>query len=716
MGRTRCGRPVFIGLLAVLIVIIGAQGCSEKAGGTRYPNAPPDTHISKGPSESAPNYYLVDVFWYGTDSDGDVHHYDVAVVRGVRRGEPVALDTLTWSSTRTNDSTFLVPADSCCYGEPGDGDPYYAVSYWGVFVRAVDNDGDFDETPASVFFLSSNEIPRVSITAPRDILDHHGMCSHPYLEWEGTDPDGDGARLEYKYLALPQSMSYELWGGGLPPYEYEGAGEGSSAPDIGTWSEWVPADCTYVNDIDLSDYADGSPGHEYVTLAVTVRDEGGAALPVEIFDTYNGGENWLSFLLDTYECAVPVRIGSDMLGSVSAYTCAGSPGSPPVIFSGAGIYMRFYAGESREFSRLATAYRYYFDGPDNPMSNWSQWTGVEPLRDAGAEPEWQAIWPAAGPRFVPEAGRHVFRVEVRDRAQDTTCAEFHFDVLEGPAGQAHNVLLVDDDRSRWYTGGSIPDYEARELQMWSEILDGYDWQEWDTGYDFDQPVPASLVGAATTVIWSVDEGSELTPDLFDLCANRGNHLYSYVKAGGNLIVIGRSPAYCTMYRYDRTPDPAARAGVTQLEFGPLDLDGTRSFGHFMYDVFGIRWMRLDSDAGPDHVTAMEPCEGYEEWNVVPARPEGDVEGWPGYFTGAFVATSFRPGDDVHPFYAIRVVENPADPDSAWVEQVDCYKIAAVYVEGSNGGGWAAYINLPAWWFDHYQIKAMIRGLLEIFGE
>lgn len=716
MGRVRGDRQLVVGLLAVLAAMFAVQGCSEKAGGTRYPNSAPDTHISKGPSESTPNYYLVDVFWYGTDLDGDVDHYDVAVVRDIRRGRPVVLDSLGWRPTRTNDSTFMVPADSCCYGEPGDDDPYYAVSYWGIFVRSVDNDRAVDETPASVFFLSSNEIPRVSITAPRYAIGEWGLCSRPYFEWEGTDPDGDKTQLEYKYLALPHSMRDDLWGGGLPPYEYEGNGGGSAAPEIGTWSEWVPADCTYVNDIDLTEYADGSPAQEYVLLAVTVKDEGEAVLPVELFDTYNDGENVRSFLVDSYECSVPARIESDRLGVVSGYECAGRPDAAPVIFSGTGLYMRFYAAEDRSRSRMASAYRYYFDEPDNPMSNWGQWTDVGPLRDPGAEPEWEAVWPAAGPRFVPDVGQHVFRVELRDRVQDTTCAQFHFDVLEGPAGRDPNILLVDDDRGRWYAGGSIPDYEDREFQMWSDILEGYDWQEWDTGHDFDQPVPASLVGTATTVIWSVDEGAEATPDLLDLCANRGNHLYSYVEAGGNLIVIGRSPVYCTMYWYDRTPDPAARAGVTHIEFPPRELDDTRSFGHFMWDIFGIRWMRLDYDPEPDYVTGMEPCAGYGAWNTVTVRPEGEIEGWPGYFTGAFVATSLRPGDDVHPFYGVRLLENPTDPDTAWVEEVDCYKIAAVYVEGSDERGWAAYINLPAWWFDHGQIRAMIRGLLEMFGE
>lgn len=717
MGRPRDDRWLLMGLLFALAGLLAAQGCSEKAGGTRYPNELPDTHISKGPSETLPNHYRVRIFWYGTDADGDVDSYEVALERGLRRGHPVDLDQLDWHVTGTNDSTFLVAADSCCYGEPDPEDPHYALAYWGVFVRAVDNEGGLDESPASVFFLASNEIPRVDIKAPPASLLPGGICAIPYFEWEGADPDGDQAKLEYKYLALPDAMSDDLWEGGLPPYDYEGSGEGNAAPEIGTWSEWVQADCTYVNDIDLSEFAFGSSGEDMVNFVVTVRDEGGASLPPELFSSYNNDRNLRTLMVVPGACQVILGyVESDRLGIAKDVDCEGPPDERPVLFAGAGIYARFYALEDRETSRMARAYRYYFDTPDNPYSSWSQWTNTEPIRDVGAEPEWDGVWPPAGPRFVPEVGQHVFRLELMSRGGDTSCVELHFDVLEGPEEAEPNVLLVDDDRSRWWAGAPIPGYEDQEYAMWSDILEGYDWEEWDTGFNFDEPVPAQLVGGATTVIWSVDDGQELTPDLFRLCTERGNWLHSYVEAGGNLIVIGRSPVYCTMYWYDGTPDPGLRQNMTHVEFEPRDLDETRSFTHFMWDVFGIKAVQLTYAPEPDYVTGLEPGEGYAGWGPVAVRPKDDVPEWPGYFTGAFVASQLRPGDDVHPFYGIRQVQNPTAPDSEWVETVDLNRVAGVYVEGDGQRGWAALITLPAWWFDHDQIKAVIRGLLQEFGE
>lgn len=716
MGRVKTGRLARLGALAALAAVLAAYGCSEKGGGTRYPNALPDTHISSGPSETFPNYYVVGVFWYGTDVDGDVDHYDLAVLRGVRRGEPIELDSLSWHPTRANDSTFIVAADSCCYGDPGAEDPHYAVSYWGILVRAVDNEGGIDETPASVFFLAANELPRVEIVAPHGTPPLPALCTFPYFEWLGSDPDGDRAELQFKYLFVPSTMRRDLWGDGLPPYDYEGAGDGNAAPEIGRWSKWVPPDCTYVADVDLSAYQEGSQGADSIGFYVTVRDEGEAVLPVELFRTYNAAANMTSFVVRPQECAVKAVIESDRLGVVSSFDCAGRPTLPPVIFWGTGIYMSFFAEERRHLSQVAIAYRYYFDEPGGPASSWPAWTPVGPLRDPGSEPEWRFTWPAAGPRYVPDVGQHVFRVELKDLAEDTTCAEFHFDVLQGPAGQESKILLVDDSRSRWWGKEPVPGYEDDEFNMWSAILSGYNWEEWDTGVDFGDAVPAQLIGSATTVIWSVDLGMELEPDLFDLCSRRGNCLHSYVEAGGNLIVIGMAPVYSTMYWFDGVPDPALRGTVTDIEFSPRQLDESRAMEHFMWDVFGIERMRLSQEPWPVCVTGMEPCDGYEDWNLVPARGTGEVEDWPGYFTDAFLAVSFRPGEDVHPFYGIRWLENPSDPDTSWIETRDCGRIAAVYVEGDSQRGWAAYVNLPAWWFDHDEIGVMIRRLLEMFGE
>ena len=43
-------------------------------------------------------------------------------------------------------------------------------------------------------------------------------------------------------------------------------------------------------------------------------------------------------------------------------------------------------------------------------------------------------------------------------------------------------------------------------------------------------------------------------------------------------------------------------------------------------------------------------------------------------------------------------------------------MGGVYVDGNDRRGYAAYINLPAFWLDHDELRTMIRDLLELFGE
>ena len=83
---------------------------------------------------------------------------------------------------------------------------------------------------------------------------------------------------------------------GLPPFDSDSSGVNHSAPPIGYWSEWTPADCTHVNDLDLSDYADTD---EYLRIFVTAMDEAGAVLPPGLFGAhYNLGRNWIKVRIE----------------------------------------------------------------------------------------------------------------------------------------------------------------------------------------------------------------------------------------------------------------------------------------------------------------------------------------------------------------------------------------------------------------------------------
>jgi hypothetical protein len=714
MGKKTGKRLIFFGIVTACCAAFLIHGCSEGPSGEHILNQPPDTHISFGPKDDSLTFYRIQAFWYGSDTDGDVNHFEVATVKSIRKGDTLNLDALDWGTTTSKESTFVVEADSCCYGNPADGAPHYATSFWGILVRSIDNEGAADETPAGLYFQASNLIPRADIRVPQYSPAYQSVPPRPYVQWEGSDADGDETQLEYKYLLLPEKEKNGTWGGSVPPLNYEGSGGPHQSPDVGMWSEWVPSDCTYVRDIDLSPYKIGSPGFDRVWLYVTTKDEGGAFLPPELFYTYNEGNNVQAMIVLQTGAGVKVVIEGEAMGVVEFYACQGRPEVPPAIFAGTPISLRFWGKENPDQGKITEAYRYYLDEFNDPSSRWNFWTSVDPIRDRANNPQWRVRFPDVG-RFSPSVGAHVFGVELRDFNRDTTCAEFHFDVLPGPQGQERNILLVDDYANRGFEGIYISGFEQKQYDMWSDILEGYDWQEWDTGFNFQEQTPVRLVGAATTVIWTVELGSELAPDLFDLCSDRGNYLQSYVNVGGNLIIIGHSPIYCTMYWPDGTPEPGTRQNVTDIDFTPR-VSGPDTTKNFMWDIFGVKRMQLSSYP-VYYVDELLPCAPYLDWNVVPVAAKGTLHTrWPGYISSPFLITEFRPGSDVHPFYGVRRIVRPWDPPGSWTYIDDCVNYGGVYVDGNDQRGYAAYINLPAYWMDHDQVKIMIRRLLELFGE
>jgi len=701
-------RRGYRGMLAVLCAALAVTGCGERSGGARSPNIPPDTHISSGPADGSVSSYRTSLLWYGSDPDGDVTCFDVAVVKNLKGGDALDADTLKWTRTSATESTFVVSADSCCYGGPTRHDPRYAGAYWGILIRSVDNEGALDETPSGVFFLASTLLPRVSFVIPQASYGLQTVGAHPYLAWKGEDPDGEEEKLDYKYLVIPKRMRNGLWGGGIPPFDHESAGDGPhGSPDIGMWSEWVEADCTCVSDVDLSTYMIGRPEYDTVYAYVTVRDECGAVLPADLFDLYNWEHNVRALRVIRSSGGVKVVIDGGGMGIVESYRSSGFASEPPAIFAGTPVRFVFYGREGTGLGHFADAYRYYLDDPDGPGSAWGYWTGVAPIRDGAADPQWRVAYPPDGSEFVPAIGHHVFGVELRDRQSDTTSAEFHFEVVPGPEGADRNILLVDDERLKWWTESYVPGYEEKEFEMWAGILDGYDWQEWDTGPTFQSQTPVRLIGSATTVIWSVDLAFDETPDLLEVCARRGNFLHSYVRAGGNLIVLGMSPVYCTMFWPDGYPGYTRRSYMTNLLFPDY---------HFMSEIFGIERMELLSYPSPNYVCSMLPCEGYEDWSEVTAKPRHEVKNWAGFFDDAFLVSATRAGDDVSPLYAVAHVVNPGAPESTWVREPDPGHYAAVFTGGDGRRGSAAYICLPAWWLDHGEAGDMIRRVLDVFGE
>ena len=698
--------------LASVAVLLG--GCSEES--RRICNLAPDTFISFGPAETGCNHYKVDAYWYGTDVDGAVERFEVATVRGEALGSLDSLDfsALPWRLTASVDSTFVVQADSCCEQA---GRTWYDTATWGILVRSVDNEGARDPLPAVTFFQACNQLPKVTLRIPRIDPGPFPVCAAFALRWGGSDADGPADNLLYKYLVIPEAdVAGGEWppaagqGPCLPPLERDSSGVDHAAPPVGYWSEWVPADCTLVEDINLTAYA-GSGQH--MVLIVTAKDEAGALLPEELYQTYNAGRNWVEIVVPAGMCNLNLWIDGGMRGQRSSGDPQKYADLISYLYAGTEVRFSFGVWEDLWSSVPAKDYRYYFDDPAGTTWNWMP---VAPLRQPGQLGEWHVTVPSGEQPLTPSLGPHILVAEVRDKVGTVSHCEFKIQVLSGPQGKDNLIYLVDDDRAK-FLEASYPGYEQEARAFWSDALDGYTWESFSTqeGVGFTREVPASRVGDASTVIWVVDQDTE-DPEthLTRVCAELGNYLDSYVKVGGNLIIIGKDPVFATMYWPDGWyPRTADRSRITTLDLTPRvsEVDSSWVY-HFLWETFGIVGMRIAIP--PVAFKTAEPCE--DGWGSVTTDVIPGVAGWPGRMDNAFYITEVREDMPVHKLYSVIPIDaqgNPTGPAQCGGPNT---KLVGVWVPGDSQRGHAAYIGIPPWFFNHGQVKTMIRHLLEEFGE
>jgi hypothetical protein len=161
------------GLLAVLGAVLLA-GCSPRK--ILGPNTAPETILFvQGPVDTVS--LTVHLYWFGTDPDGEVTGFEV------RFRNPAAPADTQWVPTTRTDSLFTVFTPS------GYSAPTFEV-------RAIDNEGQRDPSPATEDFQFSNQAPIVDLINPPAFAD----TTYPSvtLTWSGLDPDGDAATLSYR--------------------------------------------------------------------------------------------------------------------------------------------------------------------------------------------------------------------------------------------------------------------------------------------------------------------------------------------------------------------------------------------------------------------------------------------------------------------------------------------------------------------------------------
>jgi hypothetical protein len=335
------------------------------------------------------------------------------------------------------------------------------------------------------------------------------------------------------------------------------------------------------------------------------------------------------------------------------------------------------------------------------MSAWDGWTSTQPIRNRNVSPEWLVRFPQDGGMLAPSLGRHVFVVRLTDLNRFETECQFNIEVLEGPKRLPEKkILLVDDNEAHWLEE-RLKDFDDVQDAFWADILDGYNWEQFDTGPTYKEQVPVRFVGTATTVIWLVDQDDGTIPStsLLEVCTELGNYLHSYVRVGGNLIIMGKDPVYACGYWSDVYPDPYRRGWHRIWNFDP-DL---RSYGadttNFMWEVFGIGRITFPWGEGIPYSGVWTCSDCYEAFeDTIGLGPQAEQFG--GIFLRVGYITELRENMDVRPLFTTAM----KDTSGNWVDSKmqDEANYVAVYVPGNERRGHAAYIGFPA--FPFLQIR------------
>jgi hypothetical protein len=254
----------FFLVFGLVILVLFVCSCGDEDGG---PNMAPDTVLTSFPPEGSTHSYRVQMVWTGTDNDGWVTGYELAWYSGVFSGND--FDTLSWVETSSKESTFVLPADSCCV----DGENYSDHTF---FVRAIDNDQARDETPAHVSFTATTMIPRTTITYPDWPPGVYADTLSPCVtvRWQGEDDDGQVVASRYVW-----KLYNDPWQ--EPPL-----------PEDPRWSPWLPTNRFTVR---LDRHPDNPWG-----IWVQSKDDAGA-----IEKVFKEGRNFIVVYIGEYKVNLP---------------------------------------------------------------------------------------------------------------------------------------------------------------------------------------------------------------------------------------------------------------------------------------------------------------------------------------------------------------------------------------------------------------------------
>jgi hypothetical protein len=129
-------------------VAVIASSCRREPPSNVDRNRAPETYITRAPAESSLAYYRVHLFWGGQDPDGSIAYYEFAITDSNEVPGFDLEEGTGYTRTLKTDSLFTLSAEPAIEQQ---------ILGHRFYVRAIDNEGKFDPTPALAYFVAKND-------------------------------------------------------------------------------------------------------------------------------------------------------------------------------------------------------------------------------------------------------------------------------------------------------------------------------------------------------------------------------------------------------------------------------------------------------------------------------------------------------------------------------------------------------------------------------
>ncbi len=451
-------------LLVAAVLICAAlaacmNGCSRLSPGALGVNVPPDTKLTMSPAEGDTTSLRIELSWSGSDEDGRVARFWTRT------------DGAPWRMTTAAETVLVFRADE--RSEEGEL-PTHTFE-----VRAEDDEGELDPTPASVTFSSRNSLPETLIVdAPPGIT-----TTTVYIEWRGWDHDG-----------IVSGYGWSL-------------GEWDSNAGI-----WVVADSM------------DSVGPDVVSVTLDSLF-GGFRFQVWSIDNEGGVDPTpaQAEFVTRIDLApiLAVKTGILSQSSFSGPVWRPSYNEPVDIFEGEKLVFDWYASAS-DYGREIAGYSYAYDD----TSNWcTSYVLGDTHFETGATP-----------------GEHSLYVAAVDDLGNLTRGRIFLNVVEVSRDYVL-VVDDWDHREEWNPAQGWGDDEQRDAFYDTLTAScGRPIVEWEPADHLVGGAPAppdvAALAHASTVIWYCDDALPVVSRAFDSELNRYAAPAGYVRTGGNLVLCG----------------------------------------------------------------------------------------------------------------------------------------------------------------------------------